>query len=348
MNTTEEFDEGQITSFRIDTKRLIEDLMNEIENKVAKYVESTNEKLYIQFDEICDSIEHKISLIESEKDRTKETKQFERAKSNFDMSKVLIDPTLKKKVVLLYQTLLQLSMFVGKWADIIEKVLEAKQKCNQDVDKQISKNKNKLESIYNKSTSGKAQEQIRENIKNAEFDNVYDMIFKMRKTMDSDYNTLEKWLDDLSVECEKCVDLYKDNLQKIIDVQNFTDMSSVANELTSRLTTLGEEKSEKLEYLKSKLENTDLIELIGVDTDELPQSTDFEQTETFDYHQKLLNLIEAVITKYMIQGFNQIEVMREEIDEQLEGVYVQEKKTAKVFNKMLDELSELEDYATER
>lgn len=47
MNTTEEFDEGQITSFRIDTKRLIEDLMNEIENKVAKYVESTNEKLYI-------------------------------------------------------------------------------------------------------------------------------------------------------------------------------------------------------------------------------------------------------------------------------------------------------------
>jgi hypothetical protein len=37
--------------------------------------------------------------------------------------------------------------------------------------------------------------------------------------------------------------------------------------------------------------------------------------------------------------------MKEGIDEELEGLYTQEKKTAKVFNKMLDELSELEDYA---
>lgn len=40
--------------------------------------------------------------------------------------------------------------------------------------------------------------------------------------------------------------------------------------------------------------------------------------------------------------------MRVELDERMEGMYLQEKKTAKVFNKMLDELSELEDYATER
>lgn len=50
----------------------------------------------------------------------------------------------------------------------------------------------------------------------------------------------------------------------------------------------------------------------------------------------------------MTRGFVQIEQMRTQLDETMEAIYLEEKKTAKVFNKMLDELSELEDFATEK
>lgn len=53
----------------------------------------------------------------------------------------------------------------------------------------------------------------------------------------------------------------------------------------------------------------------------------------------------CIIKQYMAGGFVEIETIREQADEKLEDLYTFEKKTAKSFNKLLDELSELEDYA---
>jgi len=36
--------------------------------------------------------------------------------------------------------------------------------------------------------------------------------------MDNDYNTLEKWLDDLGEDCEKTIQLFKQELLKIVMV----------------------------------------------------------------------------------------------------------------------------------
>lgn len=81
-----------------------------------------------------------------------------------------------------------------------------------------------MESIHTRSSNGKVQEQVRDSIQTAEFDNAYDVIYKIRKQMDNDYNTLEKWLDELGDDCEKLIDMFKKQLQKIIDIKNFTDV----------------------------------------------------------------------------------------------------------------------------
>jgi hypothetical protein len=125
---------------------------------------------------------------------------------------------------MLYQTLLQLRKFVGKWCNTVIKVNNAKTKCFEDIEKNCLKNKTKMESIHTRSSNGKVQEQVRDSIQTAEFDNAYDVIYKIRKQMDNDYNTLEKWLDELGDDCEKLIDMFKKQLQKIIDIKNFTDV----------------------------------------------------------------------------------------------------------------------------
>lgn len=80
---------------------------------------------------------------------------------------------------------------------------------------------------------------------------------------------------------------------------------------------------------------------------DLPEN-ELVEIDTKVYNDKLLSLFEAIVKDYMTDGFVKIERMRQATSEILEEVFDREKKTAKVFNKMLDELSELEDYATEK
>lgn len=224
----------------------------------------------------------------------------------------------------------------------------ARKEYDEDVDKAMSKNTAKMDQINQKSTSGKAQATIRENIKNHDFEDAFEYIGKVRRQMDSDYNSLEKQLDELEANQESFIEKYKTQLQLAIEVKDFSNIDSMSNELKERLTLLMEKKTQKVADLKEKLENNDLMELLG--KQQQPDLTEEEMAgmDTKVYHDKLLELFEAIIKQYMTEGFIQIEKMRQATEDKLEDVFDREKKTAKVFNKMLDELSELEDYATEQ
>lgn len=75
---------------------------------------------------------------------------------------------------------------------------------------------------------------------------MFDIIYKIRQQMDTDYNTLEKQLDELEASQETLIDKYKADLQAIIDVKDFTDIDSVSKELKARLTLLKENKQKKV------------------------------------------------------------------------------------------------------
>ena len=75
MMTTEQLDDGQITSFKIDTKRKIEELCNNVDNKCAKLVEQKNEEIFTEFEDICDAIQAKISVLDDDA-KKRETNRF--------------------------------------------------------------------------------------------------------------------------------------------------------------------------------------------------------------------------------------------------------------------------------
>lgn len=76
----------------------------------------------------------------------------------------MLAPVLKSKIVLLYSTLLQLRVFVTRWCNIILKVNAARNDYQTSVEKAIAKNTAKMDTINQRSTNGKAQTLIRENI----------------------------------------------------------------------------------------------------------------------------------------------------------------------------------------
>ena len=142
-------------------------------------------------EDIYDSINYKISQLTSESSKTTEKKKLDSAKSSLKMGALLPDPTIQAKISLLYQTLLQLRMFINKWCGTIAKVNDAREKCVGEMETSQKKNQSKIDTIHTKSTNGKVQDQVRKKITDTEFDDVYDIIYKVRKTMDTDYNTLE-------------------------------------------------------------------------------------------------------------------------------------------------------------
>jgi Mg2+ and Co2+ transporter CorA len=124
----------------------------------------------------------------------------------------------------------------------------------------------------------------------------------------------------------------------------------VANALMIRFTVLIKGKATILGEVNDKLKNTDLINLTKTDNDQLVKEEEVPEeteTDTKTYHIKLQSLLEAIIKTYVTTGFAHIEKTRDDVEDKLEEIFGSEKKTAKVFNKMLDEISELEDYATE-
>jgi hypothetical protein len=120
--------------------------------------------------------------------------------------------------MLVYQTLLKLSTFINRWTKIVIQINGSRSKCHDEIDKNTNKNRTKMESINTRSSNGKIQDTVRDNIKKAAYDECYDIIYKIRKQMDTDYNTLEKQLDELGESCEGLVDKFKDQVQKIVNV----------------------------------------------------------------------------------------------------------------------------------
>lgn len=163
-----------------------------------------------------------------------------------------------------------------------------------------------MESINTRSSNGKIQDTVRENIKKAAYDECYDIIYKIRKQMDTDYNTLEKQLDELGESCEGLVDKFKDQVQKIVNVQNFMDIDSLSAELKTRFTTLGKNKSEKILYLKERIACEDLLDLLGQKEDKTQSGPSMEGDDTQARHDKLIEVFECIVKQYMANGFVQI------------------------------------------
>lgn len=106
MNTSEPLEDSKITEYKIDTKRIIEKFMTEIEQKIGKKIEIENEKIFNSVDDICDSIQCKINLIDSQEQKTKEQEDFKKARSTFDLKTIIISSLYEKQIILIYETLL--------------------------------------------------------------------------------------------------------------------------------------------------------------------------------------------------------------------------------------------------
>ena len=69
-----------------------------------------------------------------------------------------------------------------------------------------------------------------------------------------------------------------------------------------------------------------------------------QQSNTHNYSEQLQGLFVQIIKKFLVDGFAKIDEMRKNVEEQIDESFSKEKKLQKVYNRCLDDISELEEY----
>lgn len=69
-----------------------------------------------------------------------------------------------------------------------------------------------------------------------------------------------------------------------------------------------------------------------------------QDSSTYNYSEQLQGLFVQTIKKFLVDGFAKIDEMRKNVEEQIDDSFSKEKKLQKIYNRCLDDISELEDY----